>query len=131
MDPAGTGLQNNDNRWYSPQAMRWMSQDPLGYDGGDTNLYRYCGNSVTNTMDPTGTDRWIVHNGCHWWIVVEVWQTGKVVGYQALEYGPWGFVVSPEGMYGGWAEAIAQHWYHVPPGQTTIAPTKGRIWTRI
>ena len=21
-DPAGTGLQNNDNRWYSPQAMR-------------------------------------------------------------------------------------------------------------
>ena len=31
-----------------------MSQDPLGYDGGDTNLYRYCGNSVTNTIDPTG-----------------------------------------------------------------------------
>ena len=56
-DPA-TGLQNNGNRWYSPQAMRWMSQDPLGYDGGDTNLYRYCGNSVTNTVDPTGLRPW-------------------------------------------------------------------------
>ena len=34
--------------------MRWMSQDPLGYDAGDANLYRYCGNSVTNTTDPSG-----------------------------------------------------------------------------
>ena len=33
-----------------------MSQDPLGYEGGDTNLYRYCGNSVTNTVDPSGLD---------------------------------------------------------------------------
>ena len=43
LDPAGTGLQNNLNRWYSPQAMRWISQDPLGYDGGDANLYQYLG----------------------------------------------------------------------------------------
>ena len=39
-DPAKTGLQDNDNRWYSPEAMRWISQDPLGYDGGDANLYQ-------------------------------------------------------------------------------------------
>ena len=31
-----------------------MSQDPLGYDGGDANLYRYVGNSVTDTIDPGG-----------------------------------------------------------------------------
>ena len=31
-----------------------MSQDPLGYDGGDANLYRYGGNDVTNEMDPSG-----------------------------------------------------------------------------
>ena len=124
-------MQNNDNRWYSPQAMVRLSQDPLGYDAGDTNLYRYCGNSVTNTVDPTGTDRWIVHNGCHWWIVVEVWQTGKVVGYQVLEYGPWGFVVSPEGMYGGWAEAIANTGIMFHRARQQSRRPKGRIWTRI
>ena len=58
LDPAGTGLQNNDDRWYSPSAERRMSQDPLGYDAGDAYLYRYCGNSVTNTVDPTGLRPW-------------------------------------------------------------------------
>jgi RHS repeat-associated protein len=51
---AQTALINFGNRWYSPQEMRWISQDPLGYDGGDTNLYRYCGNDVTNEIDPSG-----------------------------------------------------------------------------
>ena len=27
---------------------------PLGYAGGDANLYRYCGNGPANTTDPTG-----------------------------------------------------------------------------
>ena len=31
-----------------------MSQDPLGYDGGDANFYRYVGDSVTDTIDPGG-----------------------------------------------------------------------------
>ena len=63
IDPAGTGLQNNHNRWYSPQAMRWISQDPLGYDAGDTNLYRYCGNSETDGTDPAG----LKPNDNEWW----------------------------------------------------------------
>lgn len=41
-DPA-TGLQNNLNRWYDPEVGRWMSEDPIGFEGGDENLYRYCG----------------------------------------------------------------------------------------
>lgn len=28
--------------------------DPVGLKGGDTNVYRYCGNSPTNATDPTG-----------------------------------------------------------------------------
>ena len=32
-----------------------MGQPGLdGFNGGDTNLYRYCGNSPTNRSDPTG-----------------------------------------------------------------------------
>jgi hypothetical protein len=28
--------------------------DPLGFEAGDANLYRYLGNSPTNATDPTG-----------------------------------------------------------------------------
>lgn len=31
-----------------------LSLDPLGFDAGDPNLYRYVGNSPTNATDPTG-----------------------------------------------------------------------------
>jgi len=49
-----TGLQNNTNRWYDPKTGRWMSEDPIGFDAGDPNLYRYVGNSPVNYTDPTG-----------------------------------------------------------------------------
>ncbi len=53
-DPA-TGLQNNLNRWYDPATGNWLTQDPTGFAAGDTNLYRYCGNSPTCAVDPSGT----------------------------------------------------------------------------
>ena len=31
-----------------------MSQDPSGFGGGDSNLYRYVGNSPTDATDPSG-----------------------------------------------------------------------------
>jgi RHS repeat-associated protein len=49
-----TGQQNNLNRWYDPIIAGWMSQDPSGFYGGQTNIYVYCGNSPTNGTDPTG-----------------------------------------------------------------------------
>lgn len=36
-----TGLQNNLNRWYDASIGRWISMDPIGFEGGDVNLYRY------------------------------------------------------------------------------------------
>ncbi|HLL88318.1 MAG TPA: hypothetical protein VK324_03350, partial [Tepidisphaeraceae bacterium] len=36
-------------------AGRFVSQDPLGFGGGDANLYRYVGNRTPNGTDPTGT----------------------------------------------------------------------------
>ncbi len=35
-------------RYLDVQAGRWVSQDPIGYDGGDWNLYRYVGNEPIN-----------------------------------------------------------------------------------
>ena len=49
-----TGMQNSWNRWYSPKMGRFISQDPIGFAGGDANLYRYTGNSPTNRTDPSG-----------------------------------------------------------------------------
>jgi len=48
------GLQYNRGRWYAPEVGRWLSEDALGFGAGDTNLYRYVGNSHPNYTDPTG-----------------------------------------------------------------------------
>ncbi len=49
-----TGLQYNRARSYDPKTGRWTSQDPLGFAGGDGNLYRYAMNGPTISTDPTG-----------------------------------------------------------------------------
>jgi RHS repeat-associated protein len=41
-------------RYYSSADGRWQAQDPLGFGGGDANLYRYVGNGPTDGTDPTG-----------------------------------------------------------------------------
>lgn len=41
-------------RIYSPALGRFLSQDPLGFDAGDYNLYRYVFNNPVNAIDPTG-----------------------------------------------------------------------------
>ena len=49
-----TGLQYNRARWYDPQIGRWISQDPMGFAAGDSNLYRYVNNKPVVATDPSG-----------------------------------------------------------------------------
>jgi|GEM_PF-2472096 len=49
-----TQLQNNLNRWYDARVGRWLSEDPIGFAGGDGNLYRYIQNSPSGAVDPDG-----------------------------------------------------------------------------
>ncbi len=49
-----TGLQYNRARWYDSNTGRWITQDPLGFDAGDSNLYRYVNNRPTVEVDPSG-----------------------------------------------------------------------------
>jgi hypothetical protein len=42
-------------RPYNPAIARFLSQDPLSYNAGDTNLYRYVANEPTQRIDPMGT----------------------------------------------------------------------------
>jgi len=41
-------------RYYDPAAGRFLSEDPLGFDAGDNNVYRYVGNNPANDVDPSG-----------------------------------------------------------------------------
>ena len=49
-----TGLQNNLNRWYDATTGKWISVDPIGFNAGDTNLYRYVVNDVVSSLDYFG-----------------------------------------------------------------------------
>ena len=42
-------------RYLSTQQGRWLTQDPIGFDSGDFNLYRYVGGRPTVAIDPSGT----------------------------------------------------------------------------
>jgi RHS repeat-associated protein len=49
-----TGLYHARNRDYSATLGRWVTTDPIGFAGGDANLYRFVGNGPTNAVDPSG-----------------------------------------------------------------------------
>ena len=63
------GFYSMRARYYDPAAGRFISEDPLGFDGGDVNLYVYAGNNPVNRVDPSGL----------YWFRQD-WQTEFVVG---------------------------------------------------
>lgn len=53
-----TGLVRFGRRDYDPEIGRWTAKDPIGFTGGDSNLYAYVGGDPVNFIDPTG--EWIM-----------------------------------------------------------------------
>jgi len=53
----GTGLYYYRARYYSPSLQRFISQDPIGFAGGDVNIYAYVGNDPINFTDPSGLEK--------------------------------------------------------------------------
>jgi hypothetical protein len=41
---------------YNPDLGRFLQTDPTGFDAGDMNLFRYCGDEPVDRSDPTGLD---------------------------------------------------------------------------
>ena len=48
------GLYDYRNRFYHPVLGRFLQSDPVGFGGGDANLFRYCGGDPVNWTDPFG-----------------------------------------------------------------------------
>ena len=64
-----TGLVRFGARDYDPEVGRWTAKDPIGFAGGDTNLYGYVVGDPVNLVDPSGT---IVP------ILLGIWAIGEV-----------------------------------------------------
>jgi RHS repeat-associated protein len=50
----GNGLYYYRARYYNPTLQRFVSEDPIGFLGGDANLYAHVGNDATDLIDPSG-----------------------------------------------------------------------------
>jgi RHS repeat-associated protein len=53
----GNGLLYMRARYYDTAVGRFISKDPIGFAGGDLNLYAYVGNNPIRYMDPKGTGK--------------------------------------------------------------------------
>ncbi len=53
-----TGFVRFGFRDYDPNTGRWTAKDPIGFSGGDVNLFGYCLNNPLNYTDPEGKGFW-------------------------------------------------------------------------
>ena len=77
---------------YDSSVGRWTAKDPISFEGGDPNLYRYAANGPTMHADPTGL------------LTISVGFCGEVylgifhipisieiaIGYSPVKTSPWG-----------------------------------------
>jgi len=69
----GTGLYFYRARFYSPVLHRFISEDPLGFAGGDVNLHAYVGSDPVNLLDPFGLETPDLRE-----IVADIWNVGPL-----------------------------------------------------
>jgi RHS repeat-associated protein len=51
---AELGIYDYRHRFYNPELGRLLQSDPVGFEAGDMNLFRYCGDDPVDRTDPTG-----------------------------------------------------------------------------
>ncbi len=52
----GSGLYYYRARYYHPRLQRFISEDPIGFGGGDVNVYSYGKHNPINRSDPSGLE---------------------------------------------------------------------------
>ena len=98
------GLQLLTARYYDAEVGRFVTRDPIGFDGGDWNVYGYALNSPTLRTDPDG------HGGFGAWWAALPWEGKLTVA------GASGFVMACASALGhlGWEyiKPILTKWLH-------------------
>jgi RHS repeat-associated protein len=77
-----TNLMWVRERIYDANTGAWLSQDPIGFEGGDWNLFRYVKNVPTNLIDPAGL-RDIVEDNAPQTSYEKIWEARQA---EALSY---------------------------------------------
>jgi RHS repeat-associated protein len=78
-------------RAYHPGLGRFMSEDPKGFDAGDYNFYRYCGNDPWDLTDPMGLEFDVSQNSddniVRWNTAVSAWKQNSAAAavYNAVQ----------------------------------------------
>lgn len=86
LDPE-TGLYYYRARYYDPATGRFLQKDPIGFLGGDTNLYAYVFNNPVNWVDPLGLQ---VGAPGFWESFIPVWGSGRAA-INDFQCGRWGW----------------------------------------
>jgi len=73
-----TGLIRFGFRDYDPDIGRWTAKDPIGFAGGDTDLYGYCLSDPVNRIDAVGL-----------WLIGPLVDAGVSIGIKSLRLAPW------------------------------------------
>jgi len=127
-----TEPQNNIHCWYDARVGRWLSEEPIGFNGGDGNLSRYVKNRVVQRVDPYGLQELragpviraraeIVNWNWFWWDTLEVQL--KLIAYATCDE-------QGNASYSGGTTWVAQNaWDYAWPGvivANTIRLPSGR-----
>ncbi|MEA9358605.1 RHS repeat-associated core domain-containing protein [Bacteriovorax sp. PP10] len=70
-------------RFYDPRMGRFIAVDPIGFNGGDANVYRYVKNNSTFSTDPSGKIPAVIVVGIVGGVV------GGITGYQGSDAKCW------------------------------------------
>jgi RHS repeat-associated protein len=73
---ADIGLQYSRARWYSAELGRFISEDPIGFAGGDVNIYNYVGDNLLNGTDPKGLSVEATYSQSQGVFTVKEWRGG-------------------------------------------------------
>jgi len=98
------GLQYLRARYYDPEVGRFISEDPIGFEGGDVNLYAYASNNPVNFLDPWGLKTWQIGLGFNAGGFVGLTKSAGIIIGHNPKTGNWDFGVyatGGAGLHGG------------------------------
>lgn len=112
-----TGLYYYRARYYDPEAGRFVSKDPIGFAGGDVNVYGYVGSRPVNFVDPTGLFVYGIYNQGTGQLFLYDVDTGKSMSAQFFSGGSFGAPI-PNGRYDILGHGGRQDFYRLEPVDT-------------